>query len=1018
MYVRAPDFQSISVQNFMIHALGLPGDGLRRGIVGIWTRAILTDAAGKEYLWTCLDIEAPAELHDDLEACIEVAQEFWLMLREYGLIDDRMMIFLTGRGFRFSWPYIVSEEYKEAFLLWIKSTPAIDASPFLKRAHYRHLAYRGHRNQGKPRDTHIELLPKNIYIFDLDVVEYTRLVSGMPDVDSLYEWLPRLLPSMEMPQAWKDFLEPYRQQLKYKSLIYTPKFPGAKGITNWSLIYEDLARRGIQYREFSHGGGTFLRLHTCPFCARRDGNPYITPSGRAKCNHENSCDAAATRGGIPPHQWVDGYHRVTEPIAPVEYTDTIETAREKVAAAIRSGQDVVIVTPCGSGKTHSTIQALLEEIAKNPHMLVVCSAPRRDLAQKSYKLALQLSEGQIPIAYLEGRHGRTNKLIEGPGVDLSSDANCYKAREAEKMAKRGYSPRLTVCRSCPGIYEDTLCEYNEQFKNLPNSGIVFTTTEQAAISLIESLKPHIWVIDENPTKTFLKDKKLDQGSITAVRKLVSAQSQAAIDRMVKPAMDLQPMIENQYQHARLYATAVPANSPWSGAHQNLWDIAGITEAERAALQVDLSFFERLEGERIIEWTHRLLARDVDLVALKWFWTALGLRSQGIAYIKIKKSPKQPITFVYTENTMPDYQGRIVHLDATAYLPEVESLFCRPMQVVDAQVKMPGLKKTFLRYPIGNLKAKGMKPEDIKKHLRECFKHLRAEDQKVLIATHMVIEQQLLDLAKTLDSAREWDSCHFGGNRGENTYEDFDAVIVFGTMALPPEGILDDQMALYQDEELRQEHHRRKDIAELEQTIHRIRPIRGNRNVIVMGRYWPESFGEPDITLSLIRGKEGRKTEEAVERLAWALDVYGFVTPDMALGLGIGHKSDEELINTIVKSHDNNPLMHVLRQASPFSKILFKERGRLNLRQWEIGLSSYLSKPLIFDKPKYWDHIIKRLDKTNKYQPLYVKHDKRNWTQCLGTIEAAQQFYAAAQLEFLPEYWRQQSTTQEQATGTF
>ncbi len=174
MYVRAPDFQSISVQNFMIHALGLPGDGLRRGIVGIWTRAILTDAAGKEYLWTCLDIEAPAELHDDLEACIEVAQEFWLMLREYGLIDDRMMIFLTGRGFRFSWPYIVSEEYKEAFLLWIKSTPAIDASPFLKRAHYRHLAYRGHRNQGKPRDTHIELLPKNIYIFDLDVVEYTR----------------------------------------------------------------------------------------------------------------------------------------------------------------------------------------------------------------------------------------------------------------------------------------------------------------------------------------------------------------------------------------------------------------------------------------------------------------------------------------------------------------------------------------------------------------------------------------------------------------------------------------------------------------------------------------------------------------------------------------------------------------------------------------------------------------------------------------------------------------------------
>jgi hypothetical protein len=36
---------------------------------------------------------------------------------------------------------------------------------------------------------------------------------------------------------------------------------------------------------------------------------------------------------------VDGYHRVTEPIAPVEYTDTIETAREKVAAAIRSGQE-------------------------------------------------------------------------------------------------------------------------------------------------------------------------------------------------------------------------------------------------------------------------------------------------------------------------------------------------------------------------------------------------------------------------------------------------------------------------------------------------------------------------------------------------------------------------------------------------------------------------------------------------------------------------------------------------------
>lgn len=988
-YATKDTFQDIPLKTFKSFAESLSAAGLKSGTIGIYVKPTLHHKDGREYLWPALDIEAKQQAagHPDIDLNIQAAGEFLIYLREHGLADD-LVILLTGSGFRFVWPYIIPPDRADAFLLWLKSCQSVDISPYTGRAFLRMFAYRGNRRQGKPTDVHVQRMPNDLYFWDLDAVEYRRLVSGRPDPSDLSGWLQDTLPSKPLPDAWCKHLDYWQDRLKLAQTIYAPKFPRARGEVNWSLIEAQLEADGITYREFLVGELVFWKLSTCPRCHRRDGNAFVTPSGHLKCHHENSC--VGTSPGLPPWRWVEGYEQITVE-AIEEPTDTIESARAKIAAAVAGQDDLLISSDPGSGKTTTTILTLVESYRRQPQLIMV-SAPTLKLCLE-IRDKLQALAPDVPVKLIEGRHG-----------DGDTPATCHKVSAVESLCRRGFSPKMMACYGCSWAKKgEKNCGYIDQFKrqNKLKTGIVLTTTAQASLMLVEGLQPDVWVIDEAFRDTFLQTKSVNVGSILAIRSKLSPASRAVIDRMLRAANDVHQMIDGPWKQARLYATKAPAG-PFKN-NISLSDAAGIGEQDIEVLRRDLDFLLMLEDETPFQWQKRLLKAKVDPVPARWLCIATG-SEPGTAYIKITKDSKRPIRFCYTTSHRPDFSGRMICLDGTAHQGEVEALTGRTLQHVDARLSLSTCKRVHIKAFLGKLKAQNLKPDAIEARLKECFEHLPPDAGKVLIATHMIIESQVLATARALQPNRLFVSCHFGASRGLNAFEQCDAVILFGTPSLNPGNLLDAGMALFADDLQREEWQRHLTDAEVTQTVHRARPIHGSKTIIVAGRTWPAALGTPDITLTETSGCTSTKVQDAVDRLQWFLDTFGFITRDAALLCGITNKTDKSLINEIDMSAINR-VIATYQTTVPISlNSIYRKIGTVKTESAITRLSGYLKTPLALSK-NYWTDLVARLTARNPNAGRFEVLDRRNWQVGIGDMTAAQTFLRAMNAPITADHWR-------------
>jgi hypothetical protein len=133
--------------------------------------------------------------------------------------------------------------------------------------------------------------------------------------------------------------------------------------------------------------------------------------------------------------------------------------------------------------------------------------------------------------------------------------------------------------------------------------------------------------------------------------------------------------------------------------------------------------------------------------------------------------------------------------------------------------------------------------------------------------------------------------HFWGPRGINIYENFNACLVYGTPTVNPAGVEDLAAALFLDQEDRDKWKASLGRRDLTQAIHRIRPVNGDKNIVVMGSYWPtEYLGHPNRKIDLMR--KGSNMEEAERRLSSFARKYGFIDKPVANMLGIGTKTDK------------------------------------------------------------------------------------------------------------------------------
>ena len=517
---------------------------IESGETGFYCQTFLTarnDEGPKptKYHWLILDVEAPGD-HDNVAHNIQAAQDLFTALAAHDLVAG-LEVLLTGRGFRFVWPYVLPADVGKAWLAMIRDKehfPFIDPAPQNGRNGIRVLAYRGGRGQDRGRqDIHVQPLDSPLQLFGLTVESYGRLVVAPPSADVYRRTLPKLLPNAWAPRPWLEFLYAYKKQADFEDCVWEPAFnpsrPGRTSGVNWEDINAYLARTDNPvYQTLEHAFGTIYKLRTCPVCGKSEGEPFITHAGRLKC-FRATCEAHISlesddrdqSNGLPPSQWVEGYSGGDIEHPEPEGMLSVGQGRELIDQALAAGDDMLIRATPGLGKSYGAIGYAIER-AKDG--LVLYSLPDSILVKEKSKEAAQRcgdEERDFDDRLVRRIEGRRDDRTGQQKLDFGY--NCTKANHAKDLGRRGFSPGALLCAKCPTRFGDGGCSYRGQFKDLPDRGIIFTTHKQVEAVLRKlSVTPIVWIIDESPKEAYLTAVTISMDSMDRIEALLCKRQDA------------------------------------------------------------------------------------------------------------------------------------------------------------------------------------------------------------------------------------------------------------------------------------------------------------------------------------------------------------------------------------------------------------------------------------------------------------------------------------------------------------
>ena len=224
-YTRKTDWNHVALEHLTAFCNGaVSGRGFESGKQGVWLRPVFTDADGGQWCWLLLDVESSAN-HDDIGLNLAAGRSFLRLLIENDLAEA-LVIFLSGRGLRFCWPYLVAPEIEKAFRLWMSESEVLDTKPF--NGFYRMFANRCHKNQGVILNRHVHRLDSIDDLWSLDEAGYLSLCGGCVDLKTSLTWLAEIAPASEIPDTWKNFLRAYQVRTSLKDTIFSPVFPATR----------------------------------------------------------------------------------------------------------------------------------------------------------------------------------------------------------------------------------------------------------------------------------------------------------------------------------------------------------------------------------------------------------------------------------------------------------------------------------------------------------------------------------------------------------------------------------------------------------------------------------------------------------------------------------------------------------------------------------------------------------------------------------------------------------------------
>lgn len=347
--------------------------------------------------------------------------------------------------------------------------------------------------------------------------------------------------------------------------------------------------------------------------------------------------------------------------------------------------------------------------------------------------------------------------------------------------------------------------------------------------------------------------------------------------------------------------------------------------------------------------------------------------------------------------LPNHNGRIIVLDGTGNKPEYDKLFQRDFELITANVELNGCRTVFLQQALGKVKSKKLDDKQIQNLLKKAIDHLNYSDKKVLIGTHKDIEENVKKISKQLMPDRHVESTHFWASRGVNKYQDFDTFIAFGTPTVNKISVLDEGMILFRDSNEREDWFAQMGTSDLIQTVHRIRPINGDKTIIILGREWPKELGIPDIHIDLRRGEQ-EKIKEAYKRLKRFVEDYGFITKEIARGLGIGCKREMERLEAYqVNIQDIIEKGYKEKFVPCLIKSILLDKEQTFRQGFKISPHSLI----IFGRPSYWKTLISMLKKDFGNLPeLKTKQGEIGGKPAigLGYLDSVRQYYNAVSID--------------------
>lgn len=851
------------------------------GELGLYIQPFITYYGVRLWMFM-LDVEHKSQHHKSVEVNIKTAQNLFYLFDALEIADD-LVISLTGNGFRFETPCIIPVPYSDAFLEMVKDTerfPGIDPGPQSKEGFMRMAAYRGNRWQSNPQwDVHTHTLENPSEILHLDEKKYKALVAGKPDFRQSCEAFARMIPRGFAPKPLTDLLEDYNIKIKLRSTLGMPRAGKYRrnGAVDMSQILSFVEEAGITYIENELAEIVIYRLDTCPECGQSEGNPFInSQSGVLKCWRSNNCPAG--QGGLRPHQWVENYsveiieNNPDSLIMPdLTLAEARQVAEKAMEDAFESGENMVLNATMGVGKTHIAIN---HSVPRAIEKRVLYTVPTNELAEeitaKATQKAMELGL-DADIRHIVGRNKE----------------NCMRMDNICLVAEKGYTPAYIVCVGC--IFRKN-CIYLEQFTNIPEKSMVVTTHDTAAFHK-ERIRPDIWIVDENAVNQFIGIYQASQKDMEELKELEVRDVKPLFDKVCELAFKAAMEIKD-YGEARLYVKDTPP-----GQWENACTLENIQPEikkffDHNILPARFSLHHGRAPENEFQWEWAAYKEDLQLESVRFWDQVIYDYDDAIAYVKVTLIKGIPdIKYCVVKSNPPRLENcQVIHLDGTIYEPEIKALFPEGTKIVDARVRLDSCLKIFVKAARGKTRALTLEDSKMYEDMNYLLGFLRPEDKKVLLITHKAIEEKVLGIARNLLPEIMFESFHFWGPRGINSYRDFDACISYGTPTANPASVSDIAMMLFDDIETIDDWRNSLRERELAQAIHRIRPVNGGKNIIIMGSYWPVQYlGYPDQQFDRMR--KGGNFDEAKHRLQQFAADYGFITKAAAMLINVATRQD-------------------------------------------------------------------------------------------------------------------------------